>query len=364
MKPIEGDRERFRQIIRGEIKKQLHHLITDGELTGRVDGKTVSIPLPSIELPRFRFGDNRSGVGAGNGEADAGRSGPGDLSREGQAGDQAGAHTLEVEVSLDELAEVLGETLELPRIQPRGSEQLETEHARYSTTSRSGPESLRHGRRTFVRALKRLIISQGYRAERPIIIPEREDRVYRAARKKTKPFANAVIIYAMDISGSMGHEQKEIVRQTAFWLDTWLRHHYPKLERRFLVHDAAAKEVSEEEFYTLHEGGGTRISSVYQLALETLGQFPRESWNAYLFHFSDGDNWSGDSVQCEQILREGLLETLNLFAYAQVESRYGSGEFLGFVETKLAEFEQVKSTNIPNKSGIMNAIRTFLGTGR
>ena len=37
------------------------------------------------------------------------------------------------------------------------------------------------------------------------------------------PQSNAVIIYMMDVSGSMGDEQKEIVRIESFWIDTWLR---------------------------------------------------------------------------------------------------------------------------------------------
>jgi hypothetical protein len=44
---------------------------------------------------------------------------------------------------------------------------------------------------------------------------------------KTDPSrANAVIIYMMDVSGSMGDEQKEIVRIESFWIDTWLRSQY------------------------------------------------------------------------------------------------------------------------------------------
>lgn len=364
-RPIERDRERFRQIVRGEVKKHLRQFVSNGELIGRVDGHAVSIPLPSIELPRFRYGDNRGGVGAGDGSGDGAGDGPGDLSPEGRAGGDPGKHAYEVEVSLDELAEVLGEELSLPRIEPRGQEALETERARYKTVARVGPESLRHGRRTYTKALKRLVAAGGYDAERPVIVPEREDRVYRAPRVVPRPHANAVIIYAMDVSGSMGGEQKDVVRTAAFWIDTWLRKHYPRLERRFVVHDAAAKQVSEQEFYTLREGGGTRISSAYALAAEILErEFPQEAWNAYLFHFSDGDNWTGDASVCERIMNEALLERLNLFAYGQVESRYGSGEFAGFVRGKLAGRENVVCAEIVGKPGIMEAIRVFLGTGR
>ena len=35
----------------------------------------------------------------------------------------------------------------------------------------------------------------------------------------------------MDVSGSMGDEQKEIVRIESFWIDTWLRKQYKGIER-------------------------------------------------------------------------------------------------------------------------------------
>ena len=363
-RPIERDLERFRGIVRGEVRQRLKKLVSSGELIGRVDGKVVSIPLPGIDLPRFRFGRNEGGVGAGDGDPTEGSEANGDLSKEGRAGSEAGRHAREVEVSLDELADALGEELGLPRIEPRGASSVNTEHNRYNTIARVGPESLRHGRRTFVKALKRSLASGGYNEARPIIVPEREDRVYRAPRVQFSPQANAVIVYAMDVSGSMGGEQKEIVRTTAFWIDTWLRRHYPRLERRFIVHDASAREVSEEEFYSLREGGGTRISAAYELASDLLNaEFPRESWNQYLFHFSDGDNWTGDSLKCEALLRDALLPRLNLFAYGQVTSRYGSGEFIGFVRDRLS-FENLVYADINGRDGILDAIRVFLGTGR
>ncbi len=55
------------------------------------------------------------------------------------------------------------------------------------------------------------------------IVPIREDKRYRSWTDVAQPQANAVIIYMMDVSGSMTDDQKEIVRTAAFWLDTWLQ---------------------------------------------------------------------------------------------------------------------------------------------
>ena len=61
-------------------------------------------------------------------------------------------------------------------------------------------------------------------------MPIRDDKRYRSWRRSISREANAVIIYMMDVSGSMTDEQKEIVRTEAFWIDTWLRSQYDGVE--------------------------------------------------------------------------------------------------------------------------------------
>ncbi len=181
-----------------------------------------------------------------------------------------------------------------------------------------------------------------------------------------RPEANAVIVYMMDVSGSMGNEQKEIVRIESFWLDTWLRSQYRCLETRYIVHDAAAREVDRHTFFHLRESGGTKISSAYELADRLLdAQFPAEQWNIYLFHFSDGDNWGGDDTRrCLALLEERLLPKANLFCYGQVRSAYGSGQFIKDLRGRFGEHEKVVLSEIESREEIYDSIKAFLGKGR
>ncbi len=52
---IEQDYLRFRQIVRGKIKQDLKKYISQGELIGKKGKDFVSIPIPQIEMPNFRF---------------------------------------------------------------------------------------------------------------------------------------------------------------------------------------------------------------------------------------------------------------------------------------------------------------------
>src|SRR5690606_14850700 len=260
-----------------------------------------------------------------------------------------------------------GEELELPRIEPKGKENIEDKKYKYSGIQRQGPESLRHFKRTYKQALARSISSGDYDADNPVIIPVKEDRRFRSYRITHEKTANAVIIYMMDVSGSMGDEQKEIVRLTAFWLDTWLSTQYKGLERRYVIHDATAREVDSDTFYRTKESGGTLISSAYKLAIRIIEEnFRPEEWNIYLFHFSDGDNWSGnDTAECMKLLESTLLPASNLFAYGQVESRYGSGQFLRDLHKQFGEKHSgISTAQIKNRESIIDALKTFLGTGK
>ncbi len=365
---IDRDSSRFKEIVRGKIRQNLRKYVTHGEMIGRKGGDLVSIPLPQLDVPHFRYGQNgRGGVGQGEGEAGQPIApGEGDQNGQGQAGSEAGQHVLEVDISLEELAAILGDELQLPKIEPKGKANITQDKVRYTSVKRVGPESLRHFRRTYVQALRRQISEGTYRPIEPKVIPYRDDRRYRSWESVPEPVANAVILYVMDVSGSMTDEQKEIVRTEAFWIDTWLRSQYDGLERRYNIHDAAAKEVDEHTFYHTRESGGTRISSAYKVVQEVLkNKFDPAEWNIYCFQFSDGDNWGEDNRSALSMLREQIMPQCNLFCYGQVRSPYGSGEYLRVLEEAFGhDHETLVLSEIENKDGIYESIKTFLGKGK
>lgn len=337
---------------------------------GRKGKDVVTIPMPQIDIPRFRYGSNQGGVGQGDGNPGDPVPGQGDPDQPGegqQAGKDPGEHDLEVEFTLEELAEILGEELELPNIEPRGQKTLKSKVDRYTSIAAQGPNSLRHFKRTFKEALKRQIATGTYNAEKPIIIPIKKDLRYRSWKSDIQHENSAVIIYMMDVSGSMGDEQKEIVRTEAFWINTWLKSQYKGVETRYIIHDATAKEVDEETFFRTRESGGTLISSAYKLCEQIINQdYPPGDWNIYPFHFSDGDNWSTEDTKiCIDLLKSSLLAKVNNFCYGQVDSRYGSGQFYkDLIEVFGNEHDAVTLSRIENKDGVLQSIKDFLGKGK
>lgn len=369
--PIKRDHARFRKIIKGKIRENLRKYVSHGSQIVPKGTDKFTVPMPSIDIPRFKFGDkSQGGTGQGQGEAGdpvQGQPDPNGQPGQGEAGEGEGQKELEVELSLDELARILGDELALPNIEPKGKKSLQSQVDKYTNIGTTGPDSLRHLRRTYKQALKRQIASDLYDPDNPAVVPIRRDFRFKSSQTTIKQENAAVVIYMMDVSGSMGDEQKEIVRTESFWINLWLKSQYKDIEIRYIIHDATAKEVDENTFFRTRESGGTLISSAYSLCKQIIdADYPPSEWNIYPFHFSDGDNWSADDTKlCLEILDQSIIPASNQFCYGQVESRYGSGQFLKDLITSYgASHDKITLSKIKNKEGILDSIKEFLGKGK
>lgn len=360
---IGSDVDRFKKIIKDRVKHNLGKYVSSDNLIGQQNGKQISIPIHRLDIPRFRFGPGAGGVGQGDGEPGDPMPGqPGKGNGKG-AGEETGEHEFTAEFTPDELAQILGEELQLPKIEPKGKGQTNSVVDRYNSISNNGPEGLRHFKRTYKNALKRAISSGTYDPGNPNFIPIKDDKRYRSASYKEEPDCSTVVIYMMDVSGSMGDEEKHIVKAEVFWIDLWLRSQYKKIESRFIVHDTAANEVDRDAFFSISEAGGTMISPAYELCNQIMKEdHPYSDWNVYPFHFSDGDNWGTDNDNAVNILNEKIIPNSNVFSYGQVAS--GSGEFLGVLKSNFLNNEKVTLSEIKDREAILGSIKEFLGKGK
>ena len=196
-------------------------------------------------------------------------------------------------------------------------------------------------------------------------MPVKQDKQYRSWNDVPQPQVNAAVIYLMDVSGSMTDEQKEIVRTEAFWIDAWLGQQYRGIEKRYIIHDAVAKEVDEHTFYHTRESGGTRISSAYKAAAELIDRsFPAGRLEPVLLPVLRRRQLGRRQPRAFELLGEKLLPAVNLFCYGQVESPYGSGDFIDALEKEFGDHEKLVVSEIADKDAIYESIRTFLGKGK
>ena len=65
-----------------------------------------------------------------------------------------------------------------------------------------------------------------------------------------------------------------------------------------------------------------------------------------------------------RLLRDDLVPKSNQFSYGQVESPYGSGQFIKDIRGTFEGDETVLTSEIPNKEAIYKSIQDFLGKGK
>uniref|UniRef100_UPI000AB85A1B DUF444 family protein n=1 Tax=Desulfolucanica intricata TaxID=1285191 RepID=UPI000AB85A1B len=157
---------------------------------------------------------------------------------------------------------------------------------------------------------------------------------------------------------SMGPFEKYIARSFFFWMVRFLRTKYQNVQIVFLAHHALAQETTEEEFFTKGNSGGTRCSSVYELALDVIEKrYSPEDYNIYAFHFSDGDNLSSDNEKCVKLV-EKLLKVCNMVGYGEIEGPY---YYTSTLRTAYKKIDNPKFTtvSIRDKSGVYPALKSF-----
>ena len=371
---MDNDRSRFNDILKGKIRRDLKRYLGKTDLFARKGGEVVKIPVPQIDIPHFRFGQNGS-VGQGDGgigdsiDPSQGGSGSGN-----GTGDLEGEHFTEAEVTIDELARMLGEELGLPNIEPKGEDKITSEKYKIKGVSSVGSEALRHFRRGYLRAMKRQISTGTYNPENPLVIPIRDDMRYKALKKIPSPLSNAVLIYMMDVSGSMGEEQKRLVRNGIFWMSAWLCTHYKEIEERFIIHDVKAKEVDRKTFFSTTTSGGTLFAPVYHYTMEMIArEYDPARYNIYPSHFTDGDNLDkNDTNDALRLLDQHLLPVSNLFCYGQcLVHGTGEGQFIKNLnhhyrlEDLTAKVSsKVRAAKLYKNEDIYDMLRHFLRTGR
>lgn len=350
---ILNDHLRFKQILKGKIKESLKNQIKEGKRFINKGGKNFSVPIYNLDVPRFIFGDN-------NGQKNKQQKGAG----QGEVGNQEGNKELEAEFSEQELAEILSEELELPNIKESSKKNIERQKYKYNSMGPIGPNSLKNFKKTFKETLKRQIIEdENFDFDQPLFIDKKDFR-YRQFNIETTYENSAVIFYIMDISGSMGDREKEIVRNASFWLNLWIKNQYKNIETKFIIHDSTAKEVDENTFFMTKESGGTLISSALNLLSDILyKKYVPEQWNIYVFQFTDGDNWGeDDSNKCIDLLKDKILNVSNLYGYCQVHSRLGSGHFYSYIDR--LKNENLILTKINNNQDILKCLKDLLGKGK
>ncbi len=348
--------------LREGVQRMLPEIIASTDvMTG--PQQPLQIPVRLLEHARFRLsdmgGDAKNGVGQGSGHA-------GDVLRRGaqtpeeksgQGNQVEGEIQLVLELSFDEVLDLLWEQLRLPDLQPRRKATLPEEEFQREGWDRHGAPSRLDRRRTVKEAIKRRAIQPGGSSFR------NEDLRFKPLVERLKPITSAVVIFALDVSASMTEAERKLAKSFFFFALQGIRRKYASVEVRFVAHTTQAWEFPESEFFQVTGTGGTSASTVFKLALEMMhAEYDAAQYNSYLFYASDGENFSEDRQAATETLQQ-LNEVTNYIGY--VETVPGLPSMSETEMRAICSHQQKKGAYIgtsilTNQEDVWNAIRKLL----
>ena len=362
-----GNRQRFLRRTKEQIKQAVDKAVRERSIADAAKGGSVSIPTDGINEPQFHLsgeGGDRERVLPGNKkfvsgdqiQRPQGGSGGGGGKEASDSGE--GEDAFSFALSEAEFLDILFDDLELPDLVKatlKDETASEFRRAGYSSdgstpnlnvlrtmrTSMSRRLALRRPSRTDLQkkeaelaelrenvgdldGLKRqadlyLEIEKMRRLQRAIPFIDPIDVRYNRFEPKPVPRAKAVMFCLMDVSASMGEREKDLAKRFFILLHLFLQRKYDKVEIVFIRHTHEASEVDEDTFFNGRETGGTIVSSALKKMVEVLeARYPIKDWNVYCAQASDGDNSSGDTGACIELLREAILPLTQYYAYIEI----------------------------------------------
>ncbi|MBI2565007.1 DUF444 family protein [Candidatus Woesearchaeota archaeon] len=354
---IDCDYERFKQIVRGRIKNNFKRYIINTSIY-KVNGEKISIPVDVVEIPHFTYGKNKESVGQGEGDI-------GEIISRNTPEESA---KYDAEFSVEEIAKILAEELDLPNLEEKIGDLLEVDNKNYTSISKSGPSSLRYFKKTFKEALKRAMLSREYDPKKPFVSPIKADERFRSAELKPKILSNALIIYLKDASGSM-HDVINSAKNTAFWTNIWLSTVHKKISQVYIDYTGVAHEATKEQFFKIEHHGYTNMMSGLEECVKIIEQkYSPDLWNIYVMHFQDGDFTNcgqRNDAQILEYLLKNFLPKINAYFVEEFRNSFVYSPYYSDILREIMELAQGKKIHLAvvqkDPEHVINALKTFFG---
>ena len=359
-----GNRQRFIRRAREQIKEVVNKSVRDRKIGDMAGEEHLVIPSKGISEPQFRpsnKGGIRDRVLPGNKEFVPGDRVPKPRSGEGGAGKEGsdqgdGEDGFQFTLSREEFLDIFFEDLELPDLVK--TELKEITHRRWQRAgfARTGTPSNLDVMRTMRNSLGRRIalnrpdpdglnaltarieeledseddtsdalsdlrqeLDDMVRRQKIVAYIDPVDVRYRQREPVPVPNTRAVMFCLMDVSGSMGEREKDLAKRFFVLLHMFLKRRYEKIDVVFIRHTHEAQEVDEDTFFYSRQTGGTVVSTALSKMNEIIQErYPTTSWNIYAAQASDGENFSGDSERCIDMLSTQVMPFCQYYAYVEI----------------------------------------------
>lgn len=360
----QADANRHHKRINDAVRRQLKDIISQEDIITSEGNKKIKVKLKHLDQYHFRFYPDRTDSVGRDQFNDLN---PGEIlskPQEGRSNNKPGndhEEVYEAEYSLDELTEMMFKELDLPDLKDTAKEQITSEIMEYTDRRKKvGILGCLDKKQTLLALIKRKSKLKIKSKERINLIED--DLRFKTYNITKEKHSNAVIFLMMDKSGSMSDEKIYMVKALYFWITQFLRKKYNHVEIKFIAHDYEAKEMSEKEFFSIADGGGTRISSAYEMCRDMIKyNYPSHTWNIYCFHASDGDSFN-DENDCIKLINEILFLGARLFAYSEIlllEESSSKSELFQRIK-KMRNQKRLLYSLLTKREDVLETLKRFL----
>lgn len=384
-----SNRQRFLERTKQWVKKKVRERSSERGLTSE-EGESITISSDDISEPTFDY-DRKKGVWdrvlPGNKDYLQGDKIKRDQSGQGQGRGNKASDSGEGEddfvftISKEEYLDILFEDLELPDLIKHSENAAVTFARQRAGFSTSGSPNNLDLEKSLKNALGRKI-ALGFPLDKKIKEKEQEllladdkdkaviqveidllrkrrlaityiDQVDVRYKRHTQvpiPNSQAVVCCLMDVSGSMGKDEKDTAKRFFLLLYLFLQRKYKKVDIVFVRHTTEADECTEHEFFYGTVSGGTVVSAGVKAVNNIVKErYPLDAWNVYVVQASDGDNFDSDNDLLSEEL-DALLPKCQYYVYNEVMQTH-SYRF-GDDNTNVIEVMNVLKKDHPNLSVI------------
>lgn len=357
------NREKFIRRYKDEIKRAVDEEIGKRGITDIGKGGKVSIPGRGLREPRFAHDEktgNRDFVLPGNREYLPGdridRPAGGDGRGQGrEPGEGESSDNFSFALSRDEFLALFFDDLELPNLERTRLAEVLSERTRRAGYSRDGAPGNLSAPMTVLMSIARRIALRGaikreikeLEAELEAAGPARRaeieeelerllrrreglpflediDQRFRARAPMPAPYAQAVMLCLMDVSGSMDERKKDLAKRFFALLYLFLERKYGAVDVVFIRHTESAEEVDEQTFFHDPQSGGTLVRPALELADRVIRErYAGSDWNVYVAQASDGDCGAEDGRMSAELIKSKLLPRVRYFAYVDIPGNNG-----------------------------------------
>lgn len=359
-----ANRQKFLRRVRGQIKEQLPEIIGETQIQdiGKKGG-SVKIKRKTIVEPTFRDaplteGGVRDIFVTGNDKYVVGDIiekeelyGSAQETRPGDSGDTE----VDALLSSEEVIKFLFDGMELPDLVEHELSKVSEKKFKHAGFSTDGSPNKLHVVRSYKQSIARKIPMQNARnseieelerrlseeeltdEERVELLAKLEelknktipmfdpmDMRYKASESYNLPTTHATMIMVMDVSGSMGPNEKAIAKRFFYLLYRFLELNYEKVDMIFIMHTSEAHRVNEDEFFAAGRSGGTVVSTALELTAKIIKDELLGKTNIYVAQVSDGDNTDTDNGTCRELLEDDVMPFVQYYAYVQIDDYHSS----------------------------------------